>query len=288
MKFPFIEEKEFDEVKNLHVEISERASSVGLTEQENTHRLLKIDKKNGLRDIDPRVKILITLAFSTMLFCTAKQSTILISLCMVFGIFLFSDMAKKSMQFILAYSVIMMFEYAIHLIHIEALTILLSAITYTMLKFIPMVMFSYWLFSTVKVNELITALEQMKIPKSVVLSLAVLFRFLPTVKEELGYILDTMKMRNIDLSFKRGLLHPLQTTEYIMIPLLLRSVKISDELAAAALTRGIDGENKRTSLRKVNVSFPEIIFSIVFILGMVFLYQFDRQTVEFSMMRPWL
>lgn len=264
----------------MHAEMSSNASSVSLARQTTTKNLFRIDKKNSLRDIDPRVKIMIVLAFSTMLFCTAKQLTILLSLLMVLVIFLLSGMAKKSIKFILAYSIIVAFNYVLTLISIEALTVLLSAITYTMLKFIPMVMLSYWLFSTVKVNELIVALEQMKIPKSIILSLAVLFRFLPTVTEELGYIRDTMKMRNIDLSFSRAVLQPVKTTEYIMIPLLLRSVKISDELATAALTRGIDGDNKRTSLRKVYVSFSEIVFVALFILFTVFLYQLDRQVVE--------
>jgi energy-coupling factor transporter transmembrane protein EcfT len=265
-------------VNKVHLEMSSKASSVGFA---NTDKLIRIDKKNSLRDIDPRMKIIITLAFSTMLFCTAKELTILISLLVVFVIFLFSGLVKKSIKFILAYIIIVVFNYVINLISIESLTILLSAITYTMLKFIPLVMLSYWLFSTVKVNELIVALEQIKIPKSIILSLAVLFRFLPTVTEELGYIRDTMKMRNIDLSFKRAILQPVKTTEYIMIPLLLRSVKISDELATAALTRGIDGENKRTSLRKVYISFPEIVFVVLFILFTAFLYQFDRQIVDF-------
>ncbi|CVK20152.1 Energy-coupling factor transporter transmembrane protein EcfT [Sporomusa sphaeroides DSM 2875] len=269
----------------MHVEMSSNAGSVSLTSPTNTNNVFKLDKKNGLKDIDPRVKIIITLAFSTMLFCTAQELTILISLLMVFVIFLFSCMAKKSIKFIVAYIIIVVFNYVINLISIESLTVLLSAITYTMLKFIPMVMLSYWLFSTVRVNELIVALEQMKIPKSMILSLAVLFRFLPTVTEELGYIRDTMKMRNIDLSFKRVILQPVKTTEYIMIPLLLRSVKISDELATAALTRGIDGENKRTSLRKLYISFPEILFAVLFILFTAFLYQFDRQIIEFPIMR---
>ncbi|SCM81461.1 putative Cobalt transport protein [uncultured Sporomusa sp.] len=272
----------------MHIEMSANASSASLTRQTKVNKLLKLDKRNGLRDVDPRVKIIITLAFSTMLFCTAKELTILISLLMVFVIFLFSGMVKKSIKFIFAYIIIVVFNYVINLTSIESLTVLLSAITYTMLKFIPMIMLSYWLFSTVQVNELIVALEQMKIPKSIILSLAVLFRFLPTVTEELGYIRATMKMRSIDLSFKRAILQPVKTTEYIMIPLLLRSVKISDELATAALTRGIDGENKRTSLRKVYISFPEIVFVVLFILFTVFLYQFDRQIIEFSIMKAWL
>lgn len=58
------------------------------------------------------------------------------------------------------------------------------------------------------------------------------------------------------------------TTLDILIPLLMRCLKVTDELAASGTTRGLELEEKRYALRDVRFSLPEYL---VCIAGLLFL-----------------
>lgn len=69
----------------------------------------------------------------------------------------------------------------------------------------------------------------------IVIPLAVMFRFFPTVLEEYHSIGDAMKMRGIRFGGKKTG----KILEYRFIPMMICSVKIGEELSAADLTRGL-------------------------------------------------
>lgn len=63
-----------------------------------------------------------------------------------------------------------------------------------------------------------------------IIPLAVVYRYIPTLKGEAGYVQDSLKMRGFNPSLAGLVLHPVATVETFMIPLLIRSgvVKIGD------------------------------------------------------------
>lgn len=122
--------------------------------------------------------------------------------------------------------------------------------------------------STTKINELIASLEKIHIPQVIIIPLAVLIRFFPTVKEEWEHIRAAMHMRNIGTGFKEVVFHPVKTIEYMLVPLLFSTVKIGEELSAAALARGIGMEKKRTNLYKVSFNMADYLV-MIFSLAMV-------------------
>jgi energy-coupling factor transport system permease protein len=81
-------------------------------------------------------------------------------------------------------------------------------------------------------------------------------------------------MRGIGISYKNILLNPISMLEYMLVPLLSCTVKIGDELSAAALSRGLDSTVKRTNICRIEfcaydfwvitISFVLIILSIFF------------------------
>lgn len=46
-----------------------------------------------------------------------------------------------------------------------------------------------------------------------------------------------MRMRGIEASFPASLLHPLRATEFVLVPILMRCLKVADELAASAVSQ---------------------------------------------------
>ena len=101
-------------------------------------------------------------------------------------------------------------------------------------------------------------------PRKMTIPIAVMFRFMPTIKEESANIKDAMKMRQITLrnSFKQ----PITYIEYRFVPLINRVVKISSELTVASISRGLNLEHARTSriqLKLTWVDFTVVAYSVI-------------------------
>ena len=93
-------------------------------------------------------------------------------------------------------------------------------------------------------GKLIASLDRLKISRAATISLAVLFRFMPTVTMEYVAIRQAQRYREIGTSVKDVFLKLPQLFEYTIVPLLIRTTKIADELTASAEVRGmkLDGE----------------------------------------------
>lgn len=122
-------------------------------------------------------------------------------------------------------------------------------------SFVPSIMMGKYAVSTTTVSEFIAAMERMHITEKITIPLSVMFRFFPTVGEEFSAINAAMKMRDIRFGgSKVGAM-----LEYRIIPMMMCSVKIGDELSAAALTRGLGSPVKRTNICRIGFGFFDII-----------------------------
>ena len=115
------------------------------------------------------------------------------------------------------------------------------------LYFLPTIGAARYLISTTTAGEFTASMDKMHMPRGITVSMAVIFRFFPTLREEWRAIGDAMKLRGIGLFGKKAG----KVLEYRLVPMLMCSIKIGDELSAAALTRGLDSECRRTSIHKV-------------------------------------
>ena len=111
-------------------------------------------------------------------------------------------------------------------------------------QFFPAMITAWYVVRTTRIDEFMSAMQKIHIPDGIAISLAVVMRFFPTIKEEYTAIRDAMRMRGVMLG--RG--NVLKMIEYRMIPLIFSCVNIGDELSAAAITRGLGGKVKRTSV----------------------------------------
>jgi energy-coupling factor transport system permease protein len=127
----------------------------------------------------------------------------------------------------------------------------------------PMILSLILLVQTTKTNQLLCALEKMHLPAAIIIPLAVLFRFIPTVIDEWQGIRQAMAFRGISLEPAALLRHPVKTIEYILIPLLFSCVQVIEEMASATLARGLDSEKKRTSYENVQFGLVDLFITAV-------------------------
>ncbi len=131
-------------------------------------------------------------------------------------------------------------------------------------KFIAPVMAGYLTFK-IPSGKIIAVFQKSNLPQSVVLILIVIIRFIPTISGEFKTIREAMKVRGFTASFGKLLLRPLQTMEYAVVPLIFRSIKVGDELAAAAIVRGIEKPIKKHSYYSTRLAKTDGV--ILFISG---------------------
>ena len=128
-------------------------------------------------------------------------------------------------------------------------------------QFMPCLITAWYVIRTTKIDEF-----------RITISLAVVMRFFPTIKEEYSSISDAMKMRGI--AFGGG--NAAKMIEYRMIPLLFSCVNIGDELSAAAITRGLGGKVKRTSVEELRLRLVDWLlitaFTAVAVIFVVYKY----------------
>ena len=105
--------------------------------------------------------------------------------------------------------------------------------------------------STTKVSEFLSAMNRVHAPKKLVIPMAVMLRYIPTIQEDWRYIKDAMRMRDVSPSLAGFLTHPGMTVECIYVPLLMAASKAADDLSVASVTRGIENPNPRTCLVQI-------------------------------------
>ncbi len=124
-------------------------------------------------------------------------------------------------------------------------------------RLVPIVVMAYYLVRTTEVSAFIAAMERMHVTRKIVIPLAVIFRFFPTIAEESRAINDAMRMRGIGF-----LGSPLVMLEYRLVPLMMSIAKIGNELSAAALTRGLSITGARTNIYKVGFGAGDAAFGL--------------------------
>lgn len=132
-------------------------------------------------------------------------------------------------------------------------------------QFMPCLITAWYVVRTTKIGEFMSAMQKMHLPDGITISLAVVMRFFPTIREEYSSISDAMKMRGISL----GGGNAAKMIEYRMIPLLFSCVNIGDELSAAAITRGLGGKVKRTSVETLKLRITDWFFITLFTAAVI-------------------
>ena len=102
----------------------------------------------------------------------------------------------------------------------------------------------YWAVLTIRPVELICALHRLHAPRWLIVPLAVVLRIFPVIATECRAVMDAMTLRGIDRGARGILAHPLRSGELLLVPLLSTVVRSGDELAAAAMIRGLGGPHR--------------------------------------------
>jgi len=118
--------------------------------------------------------------------------------------------------------------------------------------------------STTKVGEFLSAMARLHIPKKLTIPIAVMLRYLPTIREDWRYIKDAMRLRDVSPTLWGFMKAPALTVNCIYVPLLTAASKAADELSIASVTRGIENPKPRTCLVSIRMQAADYIAMVLF------------------------
>ena len=127
-------------------------------------------------------------------------------------------------------------------------------------KVFPCLIVGTLILQKTSVRELMAALRRCHIPQGLIIPLSVTIRYFPALKEEVGYIRDAMKLRNI---------HGIQKIECLLVPVMISATTTAEELSAAAVTRGIENPAHKTSMVEMKFGVQDFLCLAV---GVVFCF----------------
>lgn len=104
------------------------------------------------------------------------------------------------------------------------------------------------LATTTKVQDLIHALQSLRLPFCIYLPAVVMVRFLPTFASDIRQVWEALKIRGWKLSAGFFCRHPFFAARLLFTPLLFRALKSSEALGVAAELKGLGVQKSMTML----------------------------------------
>lgn len=137
------------------------------------------------------------------------------------------------------------------------------------LTVIPMFMVGY-LLTEIPLGKITTALRQLKLPEKIILITIVTIRFIPTTLMQIVEVKNSMKVRGFINSPIKVLKNPIKTFEYAVVPMIFYSLKISDELSASCVARGIESPCKKTGYYENKYCLTDFFVMLVFVVATIY------------------
>ena len=215
--------------------------------------------------LDPRTKLFFVLCMGLSIALPVPMYVEAVNITFFACLFFLNGQAKTAVKLLLFFGVLAALSYVPQDAGFLGGIVLPAA--FMVRRFMLPIVAGKYLIDSTPIGLLMSALEKLKMPANIVITLSVMFRFFPTLGEEYRCIKNAMKMRGIGLNALNVIRRPLMTLEYVMVPLLSSASRIGDELAAAGHTKGIDAPGKKIRYKNARFGIADIFASLYIIAG---------------------
>lgn len=232
---------------------------------------------NSARTIDPRIKLTLLPIIGFVSFFISDTILLFVILSFSFLLYIYSGIYKKAFYFLAFFSLLLGLEYGMVKISDYDLVFALYMMIFFLSRMTLIAMFGAYITRTTKISEMIEALNRMKVPRSISIPFSVLLRFAPTMGYELKALRENMRIRGVIKNKFFVLRNPIKYAAYTLVPLLMRMIKVSDELSASALIRGLDSGDNRVTIVELRFKVMDLIAMIIGIFAVISVVVIQRQ-----------
>ena len=215
--------------------------------------------------LDPRTKIFLVLCMGFSIALLVPIYVEILSAALLAFLFAANGQLKSALKLMVFFLFLAALTYLPK--DLPGVSTIVLPVGFMIRRFMMPIVAGNYLIASTPVGLLMNALEKLKLPSSLVITVAVMFRFFPTLKEEAAHIKNAMKMRGIGLNAVNVICKPLLTLEYVMVPLLSSASRIGDELAAAGHTKGVDAPGKKVRYKTARFGLADIFVSLYIAAG---------------------
>lgn len=237
--------------------------------------------------LDPRVKIVLVIAYIVMLFMARNPLGLLVGVAFVVLIYAVSKIpAKMILKSLKPIAPVIIFTSILNMLFVEGDTVLsfwiinitLQGITTAIVmtvRILCLIAGSSLLTYTTSpialtdaIERLMSPLRYIKLPvHELAMMMTIALRFIPTLIEETDKIMSAQKARGADLE-SGGLMQRAKALVPILIPLFVSAFRRADELALAMECRCYHGGEGRTRMKQLKMHGYDI-WSILFVAACI-------------------
>ncbi len=243
--------------------------------------------KSVLLRMDPRVKLLLTLAFIVMVFIPKNWYGLAVSIVFLIVSAVSSQLpARLLWRSIRPILPLVLFTSLINIFYVQDGTPLvdwgifyittggITSATFITLRILCLIMGSSLLTYTTSPTALTDALERVLHPltylhirvHTLAMMMTIALRFVPTLMDETDKIMSAQKARGADLE-SGGLMKRVKALLPILIPLFVSSFRHAIELATAMECRCYHGGDGRTRMKQLKIHGRDLIGTAILIVA---------------------
>jgi energy-coupling factor transport system permease protein len=130
------------------------------------------------------------------------------------------------------------------------------------LKLFLMMAVSIYLIGTTPMEQMLAALQALRVPNAIGLMMSTAVRFIPTMTGEVATIKDAQRARGAGSSFqkksRRG--QAVQGTLPLFVPMIVSSMRRADTMAMSMVSRGYGFTKHRTVLTQLSIGPADFVF----------------------------
>lgn len=216
-----------------------------------------------VRRLEPRVSLAILAMLNLIAFAPTRPWTEVAAVALCACVMLWCGRRSAMVRWVVAYAVLYAAGVAIASFPNEV-TASFGAMVVTFRRVFCVGMFASNMIATTRVGEMAAALQRAHVPRGGVVACSVALRFFPTMGKEFVAVSEAMRIRGLALTPVSLLRHPGRAMENLMVPVMSRLAIVAEELSNAAIVRGIDSDERRTSYYELRVSPIDVVFLLLF------------------------
>ena len=217
-------------------------------------------------EVDPRIRLLIAIIGGVLMLFIQSEFSLLIAFCVSILWCVYCGRWQNAASFAVLYG--LLFWWSSSLMKQEEV----SGVIISVILFRRFLLIGAFLtpLASVDVGALVASMHKMHLPRFFIMTMAITFRFIPTLKQEYRAVRTSQKFRAIGRTLWNVIIHPITFYETLIVPLAIRIMRISDELSASAILRGADRKGNGTCFRDVKITFLDFFVFLIFLLVMSF------------------
>ena len=213
--------------------------------------------------LDPRAKLYLLLLGNLTLFLHVSLATEIILVVLLLSLYFLAGKTKNGIRMASVYAMLVGIDLFLIPVAEGILLNFLSLLSVGIRMMLPCVISGGYAFSTTTVGEMVCGLRKLYVPETIIIPSVTVIRFFPTIAEDYRQIRNAMALRGI--SFR----NPMEALEYILIPLLMNSNNVAQDLSVAAMTKGISLPGQHTSMVELHMKWHDWCFMIACTLPFV-------------------